>query len=76
MSADNPICWFCGQPGATTECKDATRTYRPICPTCIVAKAIAPGPFDLNDIRTAKVGRNEPCPCGSGQKWKRCHGAK
>lgn len=20
------------------------------------------------------VGRNEPCPCGSGQKYKRCHG--
>ena len=22
-----------------------------------------------------KVGRNEPCPCGSGRKFKRCHGA-
>lgn len=22
----------------------------------------------------AKVGRNEPCPCGSGKKFKRCHG--
>ena len=22
----------------------------------------------------AKVGRNDPCPCGSGQKFKRCHG--
>lgn len=22
-----------------------------------------------------KVGRNEPCPCGSGRKYKRCHGA-
>jgi preprotein translocase subunit SecA len=21
-----------------------------------------------------KVGRNEPCPCGSGQKFKNCHG--
>jgi len=20
-----------------------------------------------------KVGRNEPCPCGSGQKYKHCH---
>ena len=20
-------------------------------------------------------GRNDPCPCGSGRKWKRCHGA-
>ena len=23
---------------------------------------------------TAKVGRNEPCPCGSGKKYKQCHG--
>jgi preprotein translocase subunit SecA len=22
-----------------------------------------------------KIGRNEPCPCGSGKKFKRCHGA-
>ncbi|WP_105511995.1 SEC-C metal-binding domain-containing protein [Paraburkholderia sp. BL21I4N1] len=22
----------------------------------------------------AKVGRNDPCPCGSGQKYKKCHG--
>jgi preprotein translocase subunit SecA len=21
-----------------------------------------------------KVGRNEPCPCGSGKKFKHCHG--
>jgi len=21
----------------------------------------------------AKRGRNDPCPCGSGRKWKRCH---
>lgn len=23
---------------------------------------------------TPKVGRNEPCPCGSGKKYKKCHG--
>ena len=23
-----------------------------------------------------KVGRNEPCPCGSGKKYKKCHGAR
>jgi preprotein translocase subunit SecA len=27
-------------------------------------------------VRTGdKVGRNAPCPCGSGKKYKRCHGA-
>jgi preprotein translocase subunit SecA len=23
---------------------------------------------------SAKVGRNDPCPCGSGKKYKACHG--
>ena len=23
---------------------------------------------------TQKVGRNDPCPCGSGKKYKHCHG--
>ena len=23
-----------------------------------------------------KVGRNEPCPCGSGKKYKKCHGGQ
>jgi preprotein translocase subunit SecA len=25
--------------------------------------------------KEAKVGRNDPCPCGSGKKYKKCHGA-
>jgi hypothetical protein len=27
------------------------------------------------DVKFAPVGRNEPCPCGSGKKYKKCHGA-
>jgi len=23
-----------------------------------------------------KVGRNDPCPCGSGKKYKKCHGTE
>jgi preprotein translocase subunit SecA len=26
-------------------------------------------------VRGDKVGRNDPCPCGSGKKYKKCHGA-
>ncbi len=26
-------------------------------------------------IITKKIGRNEPCPCGSGKKYKHCHGS-
>ena len=25
-------------------------------------------------VATEKVGRNDPCPCGSGKKFKNCHG--
>ena len=24
--------------------------------------------------KSTKVGRNDPCPCGSGKKYKQCHG--
>jgi hypothetical protein len=30
---------------------------------------------DLDPKNLAKVGRNDPCPCGSGKKFKQCHGA-
>ena len=26
-------------------------------------------------VKSAKVGRNDPCPCGSGKKYKKCCGA-
>jgi preprotein translocase subunit SecA len=26
-------------------------------------------------VRKEKIGRNDPCPCGSGKKFKKCHGA-
>ena len=29
----------------------------------------------INDISFKKVGRNEPCPCKSGKKYKHCHGS-
>lgn len=33
-------------------------------------------PFEEPQIRiTPPVGRNDPCPCGSGKKYKKCHGA-
>jgi SEC-C motif-containing protein len=26
-------------------------------------------------VRVEKIGRNDPCPCGSGKKYKKCCGA-
>ena len=31
--------------------------------------------FEHNAQKTPKVGRNEPCWCGSSRKYKKCHGA-
>ena len=28
----------------------------------------------LKPIRSKKIARNDPCPCGSGKKYKLCHG--
>ncbi|HVR72523.1 MAG TPA: SEC-C metal-binding domain-containing protein [Vicinamibacteria bacterium] len=30
---------------------------------------------EANRVRYAGVGRNDPCPCGKGKKFKKCHGA-
>jgi preprotein translocase subunit SecA len=32
----------------------------------------APAP---RPVQSNKIGRNDPCPCGSGKKYKKCHGA-
>nr|WP_295468296.1 preprotein translocase subunit SecA [Mesorhizobium sp.] len=38
--------------------------------------AVSPEDRNPNDPTTwGRVGRNEPCPCGSGKKFKHCHGA-
>lgn len=36
---------------------------------------IAPLAFDQPIVRPKKVGRNDPCPCGSGKRYKKCCGA-
>ena len=50
-------------------------------PTQVVVEAFdaalagrRPGEKQGTIVAEAKVGRNEPCPCGSGKKYKKCHG--
>jgi len=38
------------------------------------ATAAAAAPAQPFVRGSEKVGRNEPCPCGSGKKYKQCHG--
>ena len=35
---------------------------------------VQPSAATRRQVKPKKVGRNDPCPCGSGKKYKRCHG--
>src|SRR5215203_143445 len=72
-----------GQPLILNEPDEQARM-----PARAPARQPAPSPFAPRPARTggddviktvrhdgAKVGRNDPCPCGSGKKYKKCHGA-
>ena len=40
-------------------------------------KAASPGSYTEHKaipVTSDKIGRNDPCPCGSGKKYKKCHG--
>jgi len=47
-------------------------------PTLSAGPAPAPAPLptggSTGPVHVEKVGRNDPCPCGSGKKYKKCHG--
>ena len=41
----------------------------------LASAAADPPPAAAPFVRAGgKVGRNDPCPCGSGKKYKHCHG--
>ena len=60
------------------------QTARKVLTTTIVPKqqveeniedaAQAGGPSASAPVKKKKIGRNDPCPCGSGKKYKNCHG--
>ena len=43
--------------------------------TNVMARVMGPRSREPVTAGGRKVGRNEPCPCGSDKKYKRCHGA-
>lgn len=83
---DGGLCAHCGKPsGVTEEWREEmplatvlcwyvydpeTQRFRRSCEGETVGRA-----FGRDPKTGAVVGRNDPCPCGSGKKWKRCHGA-
>jgi serine-type anaerobic sulfatase-maturating enzyme len=68
-------------PGYKTFFKHADRPMRIMAdlirrnrPASEVMAVLAREETDLK-TKLARSGRNDPCPCGSGKKYKRCHGA-
>jgi preprotein translocase subunit SecA len=66
-----PVGAFAASPRASAAASPAGFPSRPAAPR--VGGDDAPVQTVRRD--EPKVGRNDPCPCGSGKKYKKCHGA-
>lgn len=66
------------QEQITEEMRAAILTQLPTTLQMIAAywSGLAPGLPRNEPIRSGKVGRNAPCPCGSGKKYKKCCGSE
>ncbi len=53
---------------------EANRRPRRMFTNSPVEQVAANVPATVRSGRRKKIGRNAPCPCGSGKKYKRCHG--
>ena len=60
-----PVCKNCGQPLTPIQRRK---------PGAVEACPHDTGPTHHHDHATATPGRNAPCPCGSGKKFKKCCG--
>jgi uncharacterized protein len=70
-----------GKPGLNYLCAGYKRYFHHVDrPMRIMADLLGQGraPSEIMQLYAAEDvarGRNDPCTCGSGKKWKRCHGA-
>ncbi len=64
---------FRAQPGPVARRPQQTREYKPSAAARPEAAAGAPVKRGTV-VGTKKIGRNDPCPCGSGKKYKKCCG--
>ena len=69
-----------GEPGHNYLCRGYERFFghvrqpMELMATMLYAGSAPAGVMEIYAHEDAQRGRNEPCPCGSGRKWKRCHG--
>ena len=71
-----------GEPGLNYLCPSFKRFFGHVAePMGEMAELLTRGHAPAELVRRyaaadADRGRNEPCTCGSGRKWKRCHGTE
>jgi preprotein translocase subunit SecA len=61
--------------GFTSDRQALARDREALQPALQPERQAAPERVARDPSTWGKVGRNEPCPCGSGKKYKHCHGA-
>jgi tetratricopeptide (TPR) repeat protein len=64
------VCTETGRPDEARQFGEQAERLRPKPPRPAAGLALAPPPGPT--ARRVKVGRNGPCPCGSGKKFKKC----
>ena len=65
-----------GQANAPWQCLNFFPDPQGQVATLVESRVVPPEERDpANPASWGKVGRNEACPCGSGKKYKHCHGA-
>ena len=60
--------WASSQPPTPTKSKPKYTTE--------FERLLSPIPEHVPIVKDKKIGRNDPCPCGSGKKYKKCCGKK
>jgi preprotein translocase subunit SecA len=58
----------------TADIDAATRGLMPDIPLMNIPQPPLPQRDEAGNVIEAPVSRNAPCPCGSGKKYKHCHG--
>jgi preprotein translocase subunit SecA len=73
MSHPSPVALSAGFSAEQTALEDLNARLASV---DFSSQALAPAPVrdPADPTSWGKVGRNEPCPCGSGKKYKHCHG--
>ena len=59
----------------TDESVEVTETFLPITEQSLFGSEEKNPPFTQRRFAGKKIGRNNPCPCGSGKKYKKCCGS-